>query len=120
VIVPERKPGVMEMTFEEFSEACARTDNPNRMPGEHITYHSLKIAGEAGEIADLVGKWLGQGHELRKELLKEEIGDVMWHLDRLSAALGTTLEELCKLNEEKLRKRYPDGFSTEKSLNRTT
>jgi NTP pyrophosphatase (non-canonical NTP hydrolase) len=41
------------------------------------------------------------------------------HMQRLANKLDTTMEEIANRNIEKLRKRYPDGFDPERSLNRT-
>jgi NTP pyrophosphatase (non-canonical NTP hydrolase) len=106
------------MTFAEYEALAARTDSGELAFHRDITYHALKIAGEAGEIADLVGKARGQGHEENKEKLVLEAGDVLWHLARLAARLGCTLEEVAVKNIEKLRIRYPEGFTVANSVDR--
>lgn len=78
----------------------------------------LGLAGEAGEVADLYKKFLIHGHELNKEKLILELGDIRWYLELACECLGTTVEEIELKNVEKLRKRYPEGFSTRASLNR--
>ena len=47
-----------------------------------------------------------------------ELGDVLWYVSELASGLGATLEEIAERNIEKLYKRYPDGFATERSVNR--
>ncbi len=59
-----------------------------------------------------------QGHAVSDEHLKKEIGDCLWMLAELCTAFGFTLEDVMQLNIDKLRARYPDGFSEEKSLHR--
>lgn len=78
----------------------------------------MGLCGESGEAIDLVKKWLAQGHELDKDKLIKEIGDVAWYIAEIATALGVTLEEVLEKNIEKLKKRYPDGFSYADSLNR--
>lgn len=78
----------------------------------------LGLSGEAGEVADLIKKHLYHGHDLNKEKLINELGDVRWYLEVAAHAIGTTVEEIEAKNVEKLEKRYPNGFSKEASINR--
>ena len=55
------------------------------------------------------------GHELDKEHLIKELGDVAWYLAETAAALDVPLEDVLQMNIDKLKKRYPDGFETERS-----
>lgn len=48
----------------------------------------------------------------------KEIGDVLWFVSELCDALDCTMEDVMKMNIEKLTNRYPEGFSEERSLNR--
>lgn len=79
---------------------------------------ALGLAGESGEVADLIKKHLGHGHSLDKGKLTKELGDVLWYIAVLSSEVGMSLEEVAEANLAKLRARYPEGFSTERSLNR--
>jgi len=54
----------------------------------------------------------------RGEFLVKAEG-LLWHLGGLLQVLGTTLDVAAEKNIEKLKKRYPEGFSTEASINRT-
>jgi len=87
-------------------------------PGELLN-GVLGLTGEAGEVADIVKKHIFHGHELdRKELIKE-LGDVCWYLSLLGHALDVPLDVIMISNIEKLRNRYPEGFSESASINRT-
>lgn len=76
------------------------------------------LTGESGEVADLIKKHFGHGHELDRDKLKKELGDVLWYLARLSAEFGILLSDVADSNIAKLRARYPNGFSEEASKNR--
>lgn len=78
----------------------------------------MGLCGESGECIDIVKRHLAQGHELNREELIKELGDVAWYLAETAFALDVELEEVFSRNIEKLKKRYPEGFSTEKSINR--
>ena len=78
----------------------------------------MGLCGEAGEAIDIVKKYLHQGHELDKQKLAQELGDIAWYLAETAYALDIPLEKILRANLEKLKKRYPEGFSTERSINR--
>ena len=48
----------------------------------------------------------------------KECGDILWMLAELLTAKGYTLDDVARMNIDKLRARYPDGFDTEHSLHR--
>ena len=78
----------------------------------------LGLNGEAGEASDILKKALFQGHNLDRDHIAKELGDVAWYLALAADAIGYDLETIMRMNIEKLRMRYPDGFEAEKSLNR--
>lgn len=79
---------------------------------------ALGLTGEAGEVADMVKKHVAQGHPLDLERLIDEAGDVAWYLARLCTAIHVSLGEVLQHNVDKLIARYPNGFSSEASINR--
>ena len=78
----------------------------------------LGLNGESGEVADIYKKATFQGHSLDKKHVAEEIGDVMWYCALMASGLGTDLNEIMENNINKLKARYPEGFSAERSVNR--
>lgn len=85
---------------------------------ETIVNVSLGLSGESGEFADHIKKWKFQGHEFDNKHLAKELGDILWYCAVGAASLGYTLDEIMIQNVEKLKKRYPNGFDAEKSINR--
>ena len=85
---------------------------------EALIIAALGVTGEAGEVAEVVKKYVAQGHTLDRERLLLEAGDVAWYLARLCAALDVPMSVMLERNIAKLEKRYPLGFSTEASVNR--
>lgn len=69
-------------------------------------------------MADIIKKHIGHGHPLDTEKVHKELGDVLWYVAVLARRIGSTLEDVAASNVEKLRKRYPEGFSSERSINR--
>lgn len=89
-----------------------------KMIGELLN-GALGLTGEAGEVADMVKKHIFHGHDLTTEELVKELGDVCWYLALMCNAIGVNLEDVMALNIEKLKTRYPDGFSEAASINRS-
>lgn len=79
----------------------------------------MGLNGEAGEAIDLMKKVLFQGHEFDREHMAKELGDIAWYLAVSADAIGYDLESILQMNVDKLRARYPDGFSMEQSLHRS-
>ena len=78
----------------------------------------MGLAGEAGECVDMLKKHLFQGHELDTYKMAHELGDVLWYIALAAYSMGYGLDEIMQMNLDKLSKRYPNGFSTERSLSR--
>lgn len=77
----------------------------------NVAVFAMGLAGEAGEVADYLKKVLGHGKAFDVDVLKKELGDVLWYMAALATMYGFTLEEVAKLNTEKLLKRFPSGFT---------
>ena len=106
------------MNFKEYQEKAARTYPIYKSFEEKLLDGVLGIGGESGEVLDVLKKALFQGHHLNHEKLIEEVGDVLWYMSLICSSLGYTLEDVAKKNIDKLIERYPNGFSTEASINR--
>ncbi len=106
------------MTLNEYQELAMRTLNPKLDKKDILINGVMGLCGESGEVIDLVKKHLAQGHELDREKMIDELGDVAWYIAETAAALGADLEEVFSRNIEKLKKRYPEGFDSEASIHR--
>lgn len=104
-----------EYTFAKHQELVQRTRNNNET---ELPNYALGLVCEAGEFGDMVKKYLYQGHALYLNKCKEELGDVLWYLANICNVLNIDLAEVAKGNVEKLKKRYPNGFGEEYSVNR--
>lgn len=106
------------MTANEYQKYALVTMNKNLTKEQMLTNGVMGLCGESGECCDIMKKHLFQGHELDREKLIDELGDVAWYLAETAAALDADLESVLQHNVEKLRKRYPEGFDPEKSIHR--
>lgn len=97
------------MKFEEYqSEASQTAHYPRRL--ENLEYPTLGLAGEAGEVANIVKKiQRDHGGEINDEIrqkLKDELGDVLWYISACADELGLSLTEIAEYNVAKLAKRH--------------
>ena len=106
------------MEINEYQKLAMRTVNKELSKKDMLINGVMGLCGEPGEAIEIVKKHIAHNHELDKEHLAKELGDVAWYLAETATALGYSLEDILKMNIEKLKNRYPDGFDTEKSINR--
>ena len=105
------------MTFREYQDLARRTQNPKLTPRERLEHASWGLASEVGEICGILQKQ-HQGHEINLTALRAECGDAAWFLAELCDVYGWSLGAIAEENIAKLRKRYPAGFSAERSIHR--
>lgn len=118
IVYEIRNEGRKSLGANEYQKLAMGLLNPTLDRKETLINGVMGLCGEAGEAIDIVKKWLAQGHALDKEKLAEELGDIAWYLAETAYALDIPLEKILQGNIDKLKKRYPNGFSTERSINR--
>lgn len=108
-----------DYTFREYAEKrlAAQQGEPDEW-NKRLTLGALGLAGEAGEVCEIVKKHFFHGKELNRDALLRELGDVLWYVMFSADALGSSLEHVAKLNDAKLAARYPNGFSVEAAQSR--
>jgi len=108
------------MTPNEYQKLAMTTLNPQLSQKDVLINAVMGLCGESGEAIDIVKKHLHQGHDLDREKLIKELGDIAWYLAEAATALDIDLETVLERNIEKLKSRYPEGFSAERSIHRNT
>lgn len=103
------------MNLAEYQASAARTINHSLDEQARLVDAAAGLAEEAGEVLGLVRKHVFMAHDLDRERLKKELGDVLWCLAVVSGTVGLTLDEVAEANLAKLRARYPDGYSADAS-----
>ncbi len=105
---------------DEYQTLALTTLNPKTR--EHtdrmLVNGALGLAGEAGEVADLLKKAFYHDQGLTQAINNKliiELGDVLWYVALLAQALGVTIDEIMQLNIAKLKARYPEGFDAVRS-----
>ena len=105
------------MELLEYQRLAQRTSN-TKTSSEKIENGLMGLNGEAGECIDILKKYRFQGHELDRTKLLDELGDVLWYIAEAASGLGITMEDIAIHNIGKLKKRYPEGFDSERSRHR--
>jgi NTP pyrophosphatase (non-canonical NTP hydrolase) len=97
------------------TKALATAEYPDK--GNNALYPALKLNGEAGEVAEKIGKlWRNQGQKCPSEYsvkdksdIANELGDVLWYVNALANEIGYHLHEIAAINLEKLASRSARG-----------
>ncbi len=97
------------MNFEEYQSQASRTAlYPRRL--KNLEYPTLGLAGEAGEVANIVKKIQrdhgGVINDDTRDKLKDELGDVLWYISACADELGLTLTDIAEYNVGKLARRH--------------
>ncbi len=106
------------MKFQDYQQNALRTANTDLDVKGRLAMTALGLVGEAGEVGDLLKKHLFHGHAFDAQKIAKELGDVLWYIAVMSHEIGIDLEAIAEMNVAKLRARYPEGFSEERSKNR--
>ena len=106
------------MDVNEYQRAAMHLLRPDLTKHDALVNAVMGLCGESGETVDLVKKHLFQGHPLDRDKLLKELGDVAWYLAEAATALDVPLSDILQGNLDKLHRRYPDGFTVERSLHR--
>lgn len=106
------------MTGKEYQRLAIRTCSIPYNDKNGRLYHAvLGLNSEAGEVAGILQKTY-QGHQMDTAHMEKELGDCLWMIAEACDALGVSMDDVMQMNIDKLKARYPEGFSVDKSLHR--
>ncbi|EOA09533.1 nucleoside triphosphate pyrophosphohydrolase family protein [Pediococcus acidilactici] len=95
------------MEFNEYQKKANKTLLGNE---QVLTNCALGLAGESGQVVNLVKNYTFRGDDLDKEQLTKEMGDVLWYLSQVAQWADIPFEEVAQKNIKDLAKRYPHSF----------
>lgn len=107
------------MKFNDYQKLASRTLNCDLYRDQKLSMLCMGLSGESGEVTDLFKKKIYHGHHVKVKDVVKELGDVLWYLSGIATECGLSLEDIALENIDKLKRRYPDGFSQERSINRS-
>jgi NTP pyrophosphatase (non-canonical NTP hydrolase) len=99
------------MNFEEYQTFSMRTAADSGDKQRDLIVSALGLAGEVGEVVELVKKDIGHGRKMDLVKLQAELGDVLWYLSDLASRYDLDLGQIAANNVAKLKQRYPAGFT---------
>jgi NTP pyrophosphatase (non-canonical NTP hydrolase) len=83
-----------------------------------VLWCSVGLSGEVGELLNHLKKYIFHGEDFLRDYAIEEVGDILWYLSSICTILNIDLSEAMRGNIEKLKKRYPNGFTQLDSIAR--
>lgn len=109
------------MEANQYSELALRTAKDFGDVNMDLMHAAAGMAGEAGEVVDVVKKVVFYGKKVDRQHLIEEMGDQLWYINLMIKKLGSTWAEVFEANIAKLEARYPGlRFDADKAINRNT
>jgi NTP pyrophosphatase (non-canonical NTP hydrolase) len=98
-------------SLKEYQELCKATAKKFETSEKEILTWGLGIAGEAGDVASCIKKTFAHDNDQRAGI-KENIGDTLWYAAMICNFFGWEMQAILNENLEKLKKRFPQGFTT--------
>lgn len=106
------------MTGNEYQRLAIRTINKDLSYHDQLMNSCLGLSGEVGEYTDIVKKINFQNHPLEMDKIQKELGDILWYVALACHVWDLKMDDVMGANIEKLKRRYPEGFRSAKSINR--
>lgn len=104
--------------FSEYQQAANQTACKFGAQTTSALYATVGLAGEVGEVAELIKRETRTGVLVRREALSEELGDVLWYISRIASIYGINMADVARNNIAKIRQRYPAGYEVKADLAR--
>ena len=80
-----------------------------------IVMATMGLSGEVGELNDMIKKWIFHKSDMNITHAKKELGDILWYVACMAESFGWSLDEIMKMNIDKLKARYPEGFDIDRA-----
>ena len=96
------------MDFDHYQRKAAQTRKKPAGEGSELFVTLLGLAGETGQLLSEYKKSIrdGPSHELHKERVGEELGDLLWYLSNVADQFGLRLNHVARTNLQKITARW--------------
>ncbi len=101
----------LNYSLKEYQLLCRATAKKFEDSEKEILTWGLGIAGEAGDVASCIKKTFAHDNDQRAGI-RENIGDTLWYTAMICNFFDWDMQEILEENIEKLKKRFPNGFTT--------
>ncbi|NPU90220.1 MAG: nucleoside triphosphate pyrophosphohydrolase family protein [Fervidobacterium sp.] len=106
------------LTFDSYQDFAKTTARKIVSDNECLLITAIALAGESGELCNKIKKIVYHGHQIDISDIIEELGDILWYIANFCNYYNISLDNIAAKNIEKLKARYPAGFSNEASIKR--
>lgn len=100
------------MDFKEYQKQARKTAIYPQL-GNNLTYPTLGLCGESGEVAEKVKKVIRDNNGIvtneKLHELEKELGDVLWYIANICCELDIEMQNVALLNILKLKERQEQG-----------
>lgn len=100
------------MTFDDYQKEALKTAFVSPKHKGTLMEQTIWAMGISGEASEVLEKWKkivaykdGEIGDEERELLKKELGDVVWYIAVMADSLGFSLDDVMQLNVDKLKDR---------------
>ncbi len=99
------------MNLTDYQKICSSTAKKFDNKELEIYTWGLGIAGEAGDVASCIKKTFAHENSTVKAGIRENLGDTLWYMAMICNYFDWNMQEVMQDNIDKLKKRYPNGFT---------
>lgn len=108
------------MNLNEYQALASRTRNRKQDTRDERVNYALGLAGEAGELANVVKKHKFHGHDLSEvsDKVLDEAGDVLWYLSQLLRVYDVPMVDVSIFGDGEARVATMDDYQAGVSVGR--
>jgi len=100
----------MVENLRDYQKLCKLTSKKFKTPEHEIHTWGLGISSEAGDVAGCILKTYAHDND-QKQGIRENLGDTLWYAAMICNFYGWDMQKILEENMEKLKKRFPKGFT---------
>lgn len=111
---------VNELGFSGSQRQLTYPYPPTITPEQYMVVWNLTgLIGEAAELTSVFLEHIASGGKIiDKQKGTKELGDVLWYVAACATKFNLFLSDVMVLNIQKLKARYPEGYTSADSMNR--